>query len=112
MTTYNFSVLRGNTFNGAQFTVSVNGTPLDLTGASIVMDFRSDPNSSILQLSLALGTGLTLITPAAGIFKLDAQIFPLLPGVYFYDMLITLPNGTKKTYISGTCTIAEDVTWT
>jgi len=35
---YDISVIKGDTYNGVQFTVEVNGSPKDLTGAVIKME--------------------------------------------------------------------------
>lgn len=108
MTTYDFSHKRGDTYNGAEFTITVNSSPLDLTGASFLCQFKSTPLSAPV-LTFTLGAGISLVTPAAGVFKFDSQIINLPAGSYVYDVQITLANGTVKTYISGTMTIIEDV---
>lgn len=108
--------LKGDTFDGVVFTVSVNSTPLDLTGASLKMTLvKQAPQKDIkvktpvLTLTSPLG-GLSLVNGPAGRFQIDKQIINVPPDVYAYDIQITLSDGTVKTYISGTWKILPDIT--
>lgn len=115
MVSYNFpNHKKGDTFNGIQFTINVNGSPLNLTGASIAMDLRLTPTgASVERFSTAVGEGITISTPkTAGIFTLDTQIIDIAAGDYYYDIQITLANSTIKTYIGGRWIIEQDITYT
>jgi hypothetical protein len=89
-----------NTYNGAEFTITVNGEPLDLTGASLTMQLRLGIDTAIVK-EFSLGAGLTLTDPKNGKFTFDNQIITVSPATYKYDILIDLANGTRKTYPSG-----------
>jgi hypothetical protein len=106
LTTYDFAIYRGDTFNGAQFTVSVNASPPDLTGASILMAIRSKINFAVAS-TLSTGAGLTITDAAQGKFRIDPQVFNMAPGAYSYDIQLTV-GGVVKTYVRGTVTVTGD----
>jgi hypothetical protein len=108
MNTYDIEQYQGDTFNGANFTISVNASPLDLSAASISMKVRSQSTFE-LAATLSLGAGLTVTNGAGGVFRIDPQIFPMGPGTFLYDIQITIGT-TVKTYVRGTITITPDVT--
>ena len=120
---YNFpTVKKGDTFDGLVFTVSVNGTRLPLTGASIAIDLRVTPKGeSVKRFStdtdeggitiLTAGTTPTVDTGGDGQFMLDKQIIDVLANTYKYDIEIILANTTVKTYVGGTWIISQDVTY-
>lgn len=108
MTIYNFNVKRGNTFNGVRFTISLNGSVLDLTGATISVQFRKSYTSPAV-LTLTVGNGITITNPTGGQFNIDSQIFWMLPDAYQYEIRITLSTGVVKSWIGGTATIIEDL---
>jgi hypothetical protein len=106
------TVRRGDTYNGSQFTLTVNSSPLDLTGASIKMDMRLTEDGVSEKRFETGGKGITIATPpTAGIFSIDQQIIDTVDfGNFFYDIEITLQNGEVKTYVWGIWPIAEDIT--
>lgn len=149
MTEYNFSVKKGDTFNGVRFTIIVNtlfyanlaafpvtgqtnriyvandtgnkyvwngsayvtttnSIYLDLTGATLLCQFKPDAYS-VATLSLTGGAGLTIVNAVGGQLQIDPQIINIPWGTYQYDIQITLPGGIVKTYISGTMTVTEDI---
>lgn len=105
MTTYNFTARRGDTYNGATFTVTVNAVPLDLTGAAIKAQFGLGA-----ALILSVGAGITITDAAGGAFRFDSCIIDLPPGAYPYDIQITLASGAVKTYVSGVLIVTPDIT--
>jgi hypothetical protein len=113
MQSYNFpNTIRGDSFDGVLFTVTVNGTPLDLSNAEIQMDLRLAPTSPIIK-HFAVGTGFTIAAdPTTGVFSFDSWS-PVNVDVanYYYDIQITLDNGEIKTYISGRWNILQDITY-
>jgi len=100
MAVSNIDTKFGNTYNGAEFTINVNGAPLNLVGASIVMQIRYKFDTAVVK-EFSLGSGLTLSDPTNGGFVFDNQIITIPPGEYKYDILVYLANGTRKTYPSG-----------
>ena len=108
---YNFpDHIKGDTFVGTQFTIQVNGSPLNLTNVSIEMMLRKSETSPV-ALKLTKGSGITVNNAAAGIFSIDEQIIDIPSAKYLYDIEITLPNGEVKTYIGGTFKIIQDITY-
>jgi hypothetical protein len=99
----------GNTYNGAEFTITVNDAPLNLVGALIKMQIRYTYDTAIVA-EFNLGSGLTLTDPENGQFIFDAQIITIPPGSYQYDILITLANGVQKTYPTGTFIVRSVIT--
>lgn len=116
-TNYNFPThVRGDTVEKISFTVSVNGSPLNLTGATIEMYLRKDANRTLSD-GLLLTTfttvdsgGLTVASAVDGEFDFDKQIVDVIPGTHNYDIEITLSDLSVYTYISGEWTITQDIT--
>lgn len=103
--------LRGDTFDGTVFTVTVNGIPLDLTGASIKMSLVTDLKTFEPVLTLSTpSSGMSIVSATAGKFQINKQVISLAPNNYYFDIQITLADGTVKTYIKGTWKILQDIT--
>lgn len=111
-TTYDFPDHRkGDTIEAITFTITVNGDPLDLTGASAKMDLRKN-NVKQKRYTTAANDGLTIVSPATdGKLRFDKKIVDVPPNTYDYDIEITLANGDVKTYIAGNWKIIQDVTF-
>ena len=99
----------GDTYDGAEFHMQLNGDPMDLTGVVIAMDVRRVHESSP-ALSLDTDAGLTITDAAGGVFEIDAFLVTLEPGTYEYDIQFTFPSGRVKTYVAGNWEITQDVT--
>ena len=109
---YNFpDHINHDTFEGVSFTVLVNNIALNLTGASIRMMLRSQKLADTAVLTLStVDESIVITNAAAGIFQVKKQIITATPATYFYDIEITLSDGTVKTYVEGTWKILPDVT--
>jgi len=110
---YDFpKTIKGDTFNGTLFTVTVNDLALDLTNAIVKMDLRLTPTGTIAKSFTSVGDADITIsaTPTDGKFTINRQIIDIDAGTYAYDIEIELADGTIKTYISGNWTIIQDVT--
>jgi hypothetical protein len=103
--------LRGDTWPGiASITIQTSGVPVSLSGANIKMQLREDIDSPVaLELSTNNG-GITITDPLNGVFQLPPQIIDVPFDTYNYDIQVTFPNGTVKTYLAGTWQITPDVT--
>jgi hypothetical protein len=108
MATYNINCVRGDTYNGVQFTIVKNAAPLDLTGAAIRAQIKKD-SKSIPVKTLSLGAGISIINAAQGIFQIGPFLADIPAGTYRYDVQITI-GSVVKTYISGTFIANEDQT--
>ena len=108
MQKYNICTKNNDTYNGVQFTVTVNSTPLNLEDALIRMEARVSPLCPVV-IDLSVGNGITIVDATNGVFKIDQQIFSITPGTYCYDIQITLKSGVVKTYISGKFIVSADI---
>ena len=109
---YNFpNHIKGDTYGGTSFTITVNTIPLDLTGASIKMSLKSNKSTSKSDLDLTTANNrIKIVTAASGIFQVPSQVIDLPAGLYYYDIQITLANKSVKTYIEGQWKILQDIT--
>ena len=108
---YNFlDRIYGTTHPGVTYTIDLNGSPPDLTDASIKCQFRVKPTDSKVQKEFSVGSGITITDPTNGVFQIDAFDIDITPGLYYYDILITFADDTKKVYIVGTFKVVQNVT--
>ena len=100
---------KGDTFPGTNFTIELNGSPLNLTGYTITLWFRSGSQTGPIVKQLAIGNGITVTNPAAGQFSIGSFIVDMPVGQLYYD--IQFQSGpTIKTYVYGTFEVLQDVT--
>lgn len=100
--------LVNDTFNGVRFTLSPT---TDLTGASIRTQFRRGGKRNPIQKDISIGSGITVEDAVNGIFVWDAFIIDWTVAIYNWDVQITFPDTTVKTYIEGTIQINQDTTY-
>jgi hypothetical protein len=110
MQTYNATLKRGDTFNGIQIELLVNGTASNLTGASIKCQFRPNSKIGAVVKTIQIGSGITITNATAGQFRIDPFVADLDTGKYFYDVQITFSSGVVKTYLEGIFDVTQDVT--
>jgi hypothetical protein len=111
MNTLNLSTKRGDTFAEVPFQINVNTVPLDLTGAVIRMQLRTDYGGDVyLELTSVDSNGITITNATNGEFKINETIIELEAFSYKYDIQITLSNGEVKTWIEGIFNVSNDVT--
>lgn len=112
---FDISIVHGDTWGGLAVTLTLDGAPVNLTGASLHFQARqSYYETPVLDLSTTAGT-IVLTTPTAGQFTILAVPFASFatntqPGDYAYDLEFTLADGSVWTYLFGTLTITTDVT--
>lgn len=103
---------KGDTYNGVRFELLDQGEVVNLTGAVISLELKEDKNEStisVLTLSTVVG-GLSIPSPLLGVFQIDQQIIDIDAKTYYYDIEITFPDGTVKTYVKGKWTVVQDIT--
>ena len=111
MNTLNLSTKRGDTFEEVPFQINVNAVPLNLAGAVIRMQLRTDYVGDVyLELTSVDSSGITITNAANGAFKINKTIIELESFSYKYDIQITLSNGEVKTWIEGIFNVLNDVT--
>ena len=108
---FNFKAqYKGNTFNGTQltFTNQSDGTPLDLTGAILLMEIKKSFSSLPTKTFTTTG-GLTIISAVEGVVQIDKFLVTESPFKYLYDLQITFPNGDVNTYLTGTFEVKQNL---
>ena len=86
-------------------------TPIDLTGVTIRMDIKSNKNSTVSELTLTIGNGITVTNAVNGEFEIDAFLCTLNAYNYCYDLEFTFPTGVVQTWIRGNFNVIQDVTY-
>lgn len=99
----------GNWFENFPFRISESGTPLNLTGLSIRIQFRRQSVNGPVQVDLQVGQGLTVTDATDGTFHINGFLLNWPEGTYYFDCLIT-DNGRPLTYFEGALTVQEPVT--
>ena len=103
---------KGDTFNGVTFTLKegADKTPIDLTGATILSQFRTKEVTGAIQQSFSIGSGITVGNATGGVFSFDAFVLDWNTGTFFYDIQITFTDGSVRTYVKGTLNVIQDIT--
>ena len=104
---------KGDTFSGVRFTIKdkETDTGIDLTDATIKIQFRRNSAKGAIIKELTELDGVTIEDAANGIFTIDPFITDWTPADYYYDIQITFLSGVIKTYIMGTICIIQDITY-
>ena len=106
-----FIHIKGDTFEAVNFQMLINTVALNLTGCTLRMQLRKEYGGIVyLSLTSVASAGITITTPANGLFKINRQIINLDSENYIYDIELIKADGTIKTYISGNFSITNDVT--
>jgi hypothetical protein len=105
--------VKGDTFNPVTFTITetVDGvdTPMNLTGATAKMYFKTSPTgSAALELTTANGK-LSITNATAGEIEIIKQIVSIDAGNYIFDLEITLQSGDVYTVAAGSLIIQQDI---
>lgn len=111
--TYDFpNHIKGDTFNGLSFTVTVNTVALNLAGSSIKMELKLNkrPETAVAKTFSTTDNSILITEPSNGKFQIAKQVIDISANIYFYDLEITLQSGDIYTYISGKWQILQDIT--
>lgn len=99
--------VNGDTFLGCRFTITVNGSPLNLTSGSVEMVVLA--NGAFHKFSTENGKMTIINPPDAGIVELNKQVIDINAyGVFNYKMIFKLSDGSIHTYLTGTWTISRN----
>ena len=94
------TVLYGNTFLGVRFQTPITQP---LTGAIATMQVRLAPESpAVATYTLAHIDNFTI--------SLEPFVVKIKAGTYYYDVLISFPDGRSKTWVGGSWTIEPVIT--
>ena len=103
---------KGDTRSGRLYIIYQDDgiTPEDLTNVTIRMAFHKDSPTGPEMDVLTIGDGLSLTDPVQGQLTCDKRLLPIFDvGLYHYDMELTFPDGTVRTYLKGTMDVQQDV---
>lgn len=85
-----------------------SGNPIDTTGYSVKLQIRNQVDNSLI-LTLTVGSGITLTTPASGIttYQVTGTQTAAIPvGTYYYGIKATSGGGINYDWADGLVTIA------
>lgn len=102
---------RRDTFEGFDLTITLNGVPLDLTGASIRMQLRINTQATAVKEFSTTNGSMTITDALNGKFTFNQQIIDVDANSYYYDMQITLGDGRVYTFLKGSWNIVQDYTY-
>jgi hypothetical protein len=109
---YNFPPhIKGDTFKGKTFTISINGELIDTTTYTVKMQLRKGRSTSYpvaLELSTTNGE-IVKDDTNNGQFRIIEQVIAIPAGKYVYDMEFT-SGGKVRTWIKGVWTITRETT--
>lgn len=107
MKTVNYTHKRATTFDSQIVTLAEgNGNPIDLTGATILIQLRKQPKGLV-----AYEIKTTITDATGGEFEWDEQFIDIPACNYLYDVLIEFANGiyagTSQRWINGMFSVVE-----
>ncbi len=110
--TYNIEVYRGEDFSETYTWLQDDGTPMDLTTYSAIMQVRERTNSELLQEFSSTGSGLSLSGSAGGITlgipHATTQAFPFSHGKQ--DLFAINSSGSQIPLFTGDFTVTDNIT--
>ena len=87
-----------------------NGDPIDISNATLFVEFRKDCDTGVVVKTITLGSGISFITDGTdGKFEFDAFLLEWSAGRYFYDIK-SIISGVNDIYIKGTRIVIQNVT--
>jgi hypothetical protein len=103
------SVYEGTTWRGiGSITLQrPAGTALNLSGAQLRMTYRRI-GERLERLTLALGSGIEITNATGGVFRVLAQVLPLVAGLYCWEIVVTLAGGEIIALFVGTQEITKN----
>jgi len=112
---FNLTIVKGADFSFT-FDIDVSGTTLDLTGATVTSEIRTDAKRDadlILEFTTAVTNGAVSGYPSDVTLSLtDYQTRPaaITESEGFYDVLVTDASGNDTYYLRGHVTFLDSVT--
>lgn len=102
--------MSGDTWRGLTLTLSVNGAPMNLTGATVKMQMRKAPTASNAEYTWSTADGSISITnAAAGQLAVNKRVVSGTGSLHF-DLQVTTADGDVRTMVRGTMNLIQDVT--
>lgn len=107
--TYDFEIIRGNTFGGVTFTLTntVGGSAIALTSARAQIRERTGDKALLHTFTCTISGGGSNVVTLSNLSA--AASAALKPGVHRWDLEVTRADGVVRTYVAGNFTVVEDV---
>jgi hypothetical protein len=106
-------IIKGDTFTGLKMTfydgVGLEKTPMDLTGASVVIAFKKGAGQNAVFAFKTLDATITIPDPESGEIFLQPRLMDYPAMTYIFDVEVTFLSGTVKTYFKGNWRVCQDV---
>lgn len=100
---------KGDTYRRIAMTVTADGNPVNLSGATAKMALKKG-NKQVLVWSSDEAQIIVQPGNQMGVVEVPQQILDVPAGRYLYDIQLTFPDGARQTYVRGTLTVVADVT--
>jgi hypothetical protein len=84
-------------------------TPMDLTGASVVIAFKKGAGQNAVFAFKTLDATITIPDPESGEIFLQPRLMDYPAMSYIFDVEVTFLSGTVKTYFKGNWRVCQDV---
>lgn len=104
-----FVAKAGDSFSRSIAVKNPNTSNYDFTNHTARMQVKEGAFFTTSVLELTSSSGITLSTGSL-VIDVSPEDMQIKPGVYVYDVEITLPSGSVQTWYGGTFTINGDVT--
>ena len=102
------NITKGNTWDD-DFTIEdETGSPVSLLGSTIECAIKLTPTGSNAQF-ISTSDGITITGGSNNIINIF-KVISVAVGRYFYDILVTFPNGKKRTYVGGIMNVLQNIT--
>jgi hypothetical protein len=106
-------IIKGDTFTGLKMSfydgVDDDKTPMDLTGASVVIAFKKGAGQNAVFAFKTSDNTITIPAPANGQIFLMPRIMNYPAYNYVFDVELTFLSGTVETYFKGNWRVCQDV---
>lgn len=87
-----------------------NGDPIDISLATLFVEFRKDCETGVVVKTISLGSGISFTTDGTdGKFQFDAFLLEWAKGTYFYDIKSVI-SGISGIYIKGIRIVIQNTT--
>lgn len=107
------SIQQNATFQFSVILKDPAGAPVDLTGASVKMEIRNEPDGTLFETLSTVSGEITIPIPTNGQMNFElppARTAALDFATGQYDVLVTFPTGTTPRILQGLCTLSRGVT--
>ena len=107
-------IVKGSTQKEKKFTLTDDNGPVDLTGASIKMQLKTQPDGPVEYEFSSTGISPEFVIdedPLSGIFRMVEMVITINPFNYIYDLQIHLNSGVKLTPMRGFYPVEAEITY-